>query len=169
MKPGPGWIYLVGEDDTDYCKVGMTQGDLAPRVHKLQTGNPRQLELLDAVHGDIHVERALHAALLPYRVKREWFRPVDLVKLIFSNLQEALLDEAEGLCPTYQAVTDYWEAMPVNARMVEAAARHSIAYWESPARIEDEAEFEAFERQGIWPAPDRPDVDFFAEAAGVPA
>lgn len=140
------WIYLIEEAGSDACKVGITADSLAARVHKLQTGNHRQLEMSDCVRGDIHTERALHDALRPYRIRREWFRPAGMVRHIFYELHEEMLDAAEDeaapLIPDgsmgVDVVNAAWLEQVATPDMVARAAGRAIAYWNSPERLEDE-------------------------------
>ena len=81
---GPGYVYLALELNphgglTNYFKVGGT-GDPNPnnKRSKLNTGNPRHLEILEMfpVHATQAAENAAHAALAHWHVKngggREW-------------------------------------------------------------------------------------------------
>src|SRR2546425_11232810 len=68
-------LYFVSEEnDLTRVKVGYA-ADAFVRVRQLQTGNPRNLIVLDVVQGDKQDERLLHARLkrLGKHVSGEWF------------------------------------------------------------------------------------------------
>ncbi|MCG8434417.1 MAG: GIY-YIG nuclease family protein [Gammaproteobacteria bacterium] len=44
-KPS-AYLYLVGEQDTRYIKIGITSQGLMTRLRNIQTGNPRRLEFI---------------------------------------------------------------------------------------------------------------------------
>lgn len=71
-------VYVVVEQGTDYCKIGM--GVCSDRrLIELQIGNPRRLQLAATFElGDVataaRIERRVHSLLAEYRHQGEWFK-----------------------------------------------------------------------------------------------
>lgn len=69
-------VYFVREDAPDgRIKIGYTGGNPHVRIAALQTGNPRPLRLLVAIHGEATDEASMHARFAAFRVGGEWFAP----------------------------------------------------------------------------------------------
>lgn len=70
-----GYVYLIGvKGDRFGVKVGYSVKPEA-RVGELQTGCPRELQLLAAFPGTESDERALHSKYIKYNLIGEWFTP----------------------------------------------------------------------------------------------
>lgn len=91
------YVYLVREMCKDgYYKIGITN-KLVQRMHTLQTGNPRKLELVDTIRTinrdeAILLESILHQYLAKQRAGGEWFSndgDEDITD-IFLNLKEQI-------------------------------------------------------------------------------
>lgn len=67
-----GIIYFLKERDTPYVKIGFTT-NLDKRWKDLEASNPRTLDLIHQIDGDVSNEHELHAVFKDYRVKGEWF------------------------------------------------------------------------------------------------
>lgn len=90
----PGWVYFIGEVGSDeYVKVGFTRHpDAEKRRRKLQTGNPRKLEVLvQCMAGDVRdVERDFHQLFESNRVEGgEWFRQTPAMRHFIATLRSA--------------------------------------------------------------------------------
>lgn len=66
------FVYVIRAEDDPPIKVGIAR-DVPRRLAGLQTGNPRQLELLFVFPGTVELERSLHKSLAPDRLTGEWF------------------------------------------------------------------------------------------------
>lgn len=71
----PFRVYFI--DDGTAVKIGIALDPLA-RLDALQTGNPRRLDLIGSIEGDLGDERVLHDRFAAHRLVGEWFdrRPV---------------------------------------------------------------------------------------------
>jgi hypothetical protein len=81
----PGDLYFLREVDvldgtvSPYCKIGLVkdwrQGDADKRAAEHQTGNPRQLTVIDQVHALAvsDVEKSIHHRFASQRILGEWF------------------------------------------------------------------------------------------------
>ena len=72
-------IYFI--TDREYVKIGIAN-DVHKRLKQLQTGNPKQLELLFFIKGELETELFLHNYYKEYKVKNEWFDllPLNITK-----------------------------------------------------------------------------------------
>lgn len=70
--PKKGYVYIV--TDGEYVKIGMAK-DVGERVRSLQTGNAREIILLQTIQTDDmeRVEKSLHAWYAGKAVNGEWF------------------------------------------------------------------------------------------------
>jgi hypothetical protein len=71
------FVYLIRELGSDFYKIGRTN-NIQQRLSTLQTGNPRQLILVDIIHcltkqQSSNIEKVLHRTLLELHTKGEWF------------------------------------------------------------------------------------------------
>lgn len=85
MNLTSGDLYFIRERDVlsgaefDYYKIGLVkhsrQGDAGARLDEHQTGNPRQLLIVDQVSAPAisEFEKAVHHWFAPHRVLGEWF------------------------------------------------------------------------------------------------
>lgn len=70
----PGYVYLIGETDTDLAyKVGHARTSAQNRMITLQTGNPRVLVLIGVIVGGLELEAELHARYAGDNRLQEWF------------------------------------------------------------------------------------------------
>lgn len=65
-------VYFVA-DSGDAVKIGVTN-KIARRLHGLQSGNPRQLEVLAMFPGSEAVEAYYHGRFREHHIHGEWFR-----------------------------------------------------------------------------------------------
>lgn len=79
MRPGAAHVYILYcfSDPYIYTKVGVAS-DVRARVSTLQTGNPLEIELFEAIPVEskaeaLRVEKKAHDLLAQFRVNREWF------------------------------------------------------------------------------------------------
>ena len=85
-------IYIIHETGSPFYKIGYTgRDDVSKRAKALQTGNPRNLRLVAAIHGSrgtYKMEQYIHGRLDQCRVgrhTREWYdlsRQADAIKII---------------------------------------------------------------------------------------
>jgi hypothetical protein len=89
----PGWVYFIGEAGSDeYVKIGFTSHpDAEQRRRKLQTGNPRKLEVLvQCMAGNVRdVESDFHQLFEANRVEGEWFRQTPAMRRFIATLVNA--------------------------------------------------------------------------------
>lgn len=71
-NPEHGFVYLM--TDGSAVKIGKS-ADLGKRISQIQTGNPNEIILLQAIETDdmARVERSLHEWFKKYRMRGEWF------------------------------------------------------------------------------------------------
>lgn len=89
MNLNPGDLYFIRETDvlngstSPYCKVGLVKesraGDADTRLYEHQTGNPRQLVLVDQVNAPAvsDLEASVHDRFATRRILGEWFELPD--------------------------------------------------------------------------------------------
>lgn len=63
----------------EQIKIGIAS-NVKSRITSLQVASPQPIELLGAVRGTAHDERALHERLAPHRVSGEWFSDCQQVR-----------------------------------------------------------------------------------------
>jgi hypothetical protein len=90
-------VYLLRLGDTDYFKVGMTT-DINGRLSSLQTATPFDLHLITVVEHEnaFTVEKDIHASLVKYHVRNEWFQceQTEIVRIFEVVSAMATLDRA---------------------------------------------------------------------------
>lgn len=75
-------VYLLKEEGEKNYKIGRTRTDINSRLHGLQTGNPREIQVV-ATSKDItyrqaqKLEKALHVKYIVRTIRGEWFRLTD--------------------------------------------------------------------------------------------
>ncbi|HEY4452341.1 MAG TPA: GIY-YIG nuclease family protein [Solirubrobacteraceae bacterium] len=79
------WIYVLLDGESNAVKIGRTT-DLRGRPRDLQTGNPRELELVSAWRGNASQEREMHAEFQHLRIRGEWFACTDDLLRYVRNL-----------------------------------------------------------------------------------
>lgn len=88
MVKNPTYLYLIVSEDQKVAKIGRTNKRPNVRLSQLQTGNVSKLSLYAAVCAEPEAEPALHGLLAKYKVQREWFKHVHMLKRIFCELEE---------------------------------------------------------------------------------
>lgn len=68
-----GLTYFIAVN-SEYVKIGYTQGTVKKRTEDLEKGCPYRYELIGEVPGGKELEQALHSIFSSYRHKDEWFR-----------------------------------------------------------------------------------------------
>jgi len=84
---GPGFIYFIQGASGGPIKIGYT-ANIGMRLKELQTGFPDTLIILCAKKGWINEERDYHRAFSEYRLKGEWFKPVDEILTTISKIKD---------------------------------------------------------------------------------
>jgi hypothetical protein len=85
-------VYFIRQGDDGPIKIGVAR-DAEKRRAMLQTGNPVELHLLRTVPGTARLESLLHQRLAPFRLRGEWFEPIEpLLALIARRDLEAYLE-----------------------------------------------------------------------------
>lgn len=77
-----GYVYLICEKATKYGKIGYSVNP-EKRIAEIQTGNPRQLELVGKIEGKPEDEAAMHAKYIEQNVLQEWFTVTPELKAEF--------------------------------------------------------------------------------------
>jgi hypothetical protein len=72
----PGFVYFIRGESGGPIKIGYTT-DITKRLNTLQTGYPDTLKLLALVPGSTKDELILHEEFTEYRMRGEWFKPVE--------------------------------------------------------------------------------------------
>jgi hypothetical protein len=93
-----GWVYALTERDSyRYIKIGWSKENPDDRVKSCQTGNPRELVLIDRLEGSRELERAVHDCLgvQGHHVRGEWFTNIYRGARPFDWLRRA----RDGECP----------------------------------------------------------------------
>lgn len=67
-------IYFIQEEDDGPIKIGVADSPVA-RIGALQTGNPRELNLLSVMDGGYREEADLHVRFAAGSIRGEWFDP----------------------------------------------------------------------------------------------
>jgi len=67
-------------------KIGYAK-DVKDRLKGLSTSAAHDLTLLCSLEGSVHFERAIHAALKPYRLRGEWFEDCAAVRALMADLK----------------------------------------------------------------------------------
>lgn len=70
-------IYFIQSGDGGTIKIGFTNRSAVDRLADLQTGNPNTLRLLGELTGTAADELELHYHFAEYRIRGEWFSPVE--------------------------------------------------------------------------------------------
>ena len=73
-------IYFIQEEGGGPVKIGYAV-DVAERVERLQTGNPRRLIVVASCEGDQLLEAAFHRTFMLSAVRSEWFADDKIVLL----------------------------------------------------------------------------------------
>lgn len=87
------YLYLIS--DGMFVKIGVSTDPLA-RLAALQTGNPRELTLLDCwevgttFREAAKVEAGVHAAFSEHQALNEWYRPIVVELLQNSGVRASL-------------------------------------------------------------------------------
>jgi hypothetical protein len=83
-------VYLVS--DGVYLKIGFSAHSIDKRIRAPQTGNPRDITLVQYVpRASMEVERSLHRRFAHYRVRAsgEWFQDAQEIRVEFERLRAA--------------------------------------------------------------------------------
>ncbi len=78
-------IYLLKELETNSIKIGYVKSvsSLSERMSSLRTGNPRKMEILATLDGELKDEFSLHRRFADFHLDGEWFTfPNSFIKLI---------------------------------------------------------------------------------------
>lgn len=67
-------VYLIVCDETNACKIGVSNGNVWRRLSHIQCGSPFDLRLHAVIDGDFNLEKALHSSFAEHSISREWFR-----------------------------------------------------------------------------------------------
>ena len=81
------WLSIYFVKCGEHVKVGIAT-HVGKRISSLQTATAQPIELLAAVKGTPHDERALHKRLSEHRVKGEWFKDCDAVRSAMAQFVE---------------------------------------------------------------------------------
>ena len=135
-RRAPSYVYFIAPQHVlrhdfipQVVKIGVTSGDPMSRLATFQTGSPCVLDLIACVEGDESLERALHAALINYRMHGEWFilkKSVDAMMRRF--------DEILGWTPNNSVLHQYDFAEIIAEHLIDAPA---VADEEDPFGVGD--------------------------------
>jgi AraC-like DNA-binding protein len=75
VPPSPGYVYLLIEEDSSFVKIGFSSNQPHCRASSCQTGNPREIFILQFRRHNYarSIERRLHLTFGKYRKSGEWF------------------------------------------------------------------------------------------------
>jgi hypothetical protein len=73
MSRRDGWVYVIGEPDSQTVKIGWT-ASTTRRLRELQASSPVSLVMRWCHPGDGWHETSLHGTFSDYRSHGEWFR-----------------------------------------------------------------------------------------------
>ena len=107
----------------EHIKIGVA-AHVGKRVGTLQGGSAQPMELIAAVKGSTHDERALHKRLSAFRARGEWFRDCEEVRSVMAGFVERG-DIADAL-PTTIPSENFgraWKAIFPRKAAEELAAR----------------------------------------------
>lgn len=80
LPEGMTYIYFIQtEGGGDLIKIGKSR-NVKSRLHSMQTGCPIPMRLLGYFKANDSMEGALHDEFAEYRVRGEWFEPVEDIK-----------------------------------------------------------------------------------------
>ena len=70
-----GYVYLIFDNNTGLCKIGMTKNEPYKRVKQLQTGNSTVLTLLKSVETayPFKLETLMHCNFKDKKINGEWY------------------------------------------------------------------------------------------------
>lgn len=66
-------IYLIVDENKNFCKIGFTEKEIESRLSMLQTGNPLKLFILSLIDGTSTTEREFHNRFRNLHKRGEWF------------------------------------------------------------------------------------------------
>lgn len=101
----PGQVYFVEEISDDGVVSGVKIGhvgcdqDVWQRLTVLQTGNSRELKLVDHFDGAQREEKFLHSFFSALRIRNEWFRPEPRLREFIASCHRAKKLDLVGLAP----------------------------------------------------------------------
>lgn len=99
------WVYFVEAEGTGLVKIGSAV-NVHRRLAEISSGCPVPLKVLAVAQGSRTREAELHALLLPYRSKGEWFRKSPAMEAVIAALDAPA--DMEGLGPKrFRYMTDY--------------------------------------------------------------
>lgn len=128
------FVYVIRAKGDHPIKVGKAV-DVHRRMAELQTGNPRQLELLAVMPGGYDLEWQLHFRMKSFRLVGEWFGG-DAVPGFVEFAQRLMLwmldrQHETGKCPDFTDFEDGWvfrrsrrDSSPAVVRFVEPDPEH---------------------------------------------
>jgi len=99
-------VYILKMQDTDYYKIGFTDGDVESRIDSLQTGNPHKL-ILVAIFRDASqlIEQNIQGRLSGFRTDggSEWFYLSDeIINDLISRYQGEVESEEQNWTGYYR-------------------------------------------------------------------
>jgi len=113
-------VYFIREMTSGHVKIGWTQGRPASRLRTLQVAHPHELALLCAIPGDKATERALHTKYAHLRLRGEWFRyEEDLRVLIEEQIARAVTKVSES-----RGLTKRFDPTPMRMAIVAHLLEH---------------------------------------------
>jgi hypothetical protein len=118
-----GQVYVIRAVGTDSYKIGFTTKTPEERRASLQTGNPRELEVVAAFVGTTEDERRIHQLLEDYRQEGEWFRLT--VPDLIGQLAKTVV-----LAPTLHSEMTVASPDQIQDQVAEDYARYSQAWSE---------------------------------------
>ena len=86
-KMTDGYIYLILDREHHAGKIGYSNQPLH-RLAQMETGNLAFLELYATARAEWPAERDLHDLLKNYRIRKEWYRNLSMLRSIFCILEE---------------------------------------------------------------------------------
>lgn len=69
------YLYLIAEEDTDFCKVGIA-GNVQQRLIQLQSGSSRNLRIVESIpcNEAARAESIVKSKLIEFHLRSEWYK-----------------------------------------------------------------------------------------------
>ena len=87
---GYTWIYVLQGEDDGLIKIGKAK-NLRARFGSIQSSSPVVIRLLCAFLAKDKVEKDLHEYFSDLRVRGEWFKPEESIKLFAANIEDSII------------------------------------------------------------------------------
>jgi hypothetical protein len=117
-----GFVYVITDcipeedyyerlSNVDYVKIGFTSNDVSSRIAQLQTGNPREINLVylfefENTEMAKQVERIIHWKLRGLEKLGEWFHYSEVVYTVLKAVEKISIFSSHT-CPSDEAIKQH--------------------------------------------------------------